>query len=504
MVWLNAATNAVAWERFVAGIKRLQEDRELGIEIVDDANAFPTQTTAVPELAVMRRGSRSRLWFRWYKMTGELGTAQWVQALARRQPGPLAIIGGGSSDRARDLARELKEQAANFAIPPLLLLTTATADQIDADQDLMKVYEQRSFRFCFTNRQMAEAMCDFVWSQDELRPDAEPIYLVLWADDPYSNDLFNRFRDVLFRGNYLERLQERQSLEMAVRDWSWLSSQLLAGALPPGLDFEGMRRRNFDPPPFWSAAIPYSLGTFSQPNFPETEAADKLLDERSRHPGQSRPLLIMPANPNPARRFLRALVRSSPMEAGQFIVVSGDAVDFNVLYRDRRLTWPIQDLPVPFLIFCHRDPVDAMAFQEDTPGGDTAAPDATGRSSTGTSDLLLYLDIVATLTSAAYEGDHLVQNADELRERLRKLQGKDGRPRFDDDGNQTSGTGEYIVCLFPVRAGPAGAGRVRPQANLQVWNGGLDAAGKRSWKLQHKMVVDYAQAPPVAVPGAQP
>lgn len=505
VVWLNAATNAVAWERFVAAIKRLQENQEFGLEIVDDANAFPTHTTVVPELAVTRKGSKGRLWFRWYKMTGELGTAPWVEALAKRTPAPLAIIGGGSSDRARDLAKELSDQRARFAMPPLFLITTATADQVDLDVDLMKVYDQRSFRFCFTNRQMAEAMADFVWSQDDLRPDAEPIYLIRWSDDPYSNDLFNRFRDTLFRGGYVERLQHKQAVQAATRDWAWLAGYLTVGGIPPGLDFEGLRRLDFEPPlPFWSVAIPYSLGTFNQPNFPETEAADKLLDELSRHPEQRRPLLIMPANPNPARRFLRALVRTAPVEAGQFVVATGDAIDFNVIYRDRRLTWPIQDLPVPFLFFCHRDPVDPIAFAEDQPGKETAAPDPTGRTSTGTHDLLLYVDIVETLAGVAFEGGTLVASADNLRARLRTLQGKDGRPRFDDDGNQTSGTGEYIVCLLPVRVGAAGATRVRPQAIVQVWNGSTDAGGKRTWRLQRKIVVDYSLAPPVATMGAQP
>src|SRR5258708_7868586 len=67
IVWLNAATNAVAWERFIAAIRRLQENPDFGLEIVDDRDAFPTHTTVVPEIAVTWKGNRSRLWFRWYK-----------------------------------------------------------------------------------------------------------------------------------------------------------------------------------------------------------------------------------------------------------------------------------------------------------------------------------------------------------------------------------------------------------------------------------------------------
>src|SRR5207244_1901898 len=102
VVWLNAATNAVAWERFVAAIRLLENDPDLALQVVDDANAFPSQTITVPELAVAVRGCPGRLWFRWYKLTGDLDSGRWVQALIERDPPPLAIIGGGSSDRARD------------------------------------------------------------------------------------------------------------------------------------------------------------------------------------------------------------------------------------------------------------------------------------------------------------------------------------------------------------------------------------------------------------------
>src|SRR5438094_528019 len=88
----------------------------------------------------------------------------WISvALALGTPPPLAIIGGGSSDRARDLARALNALHPVLPSPPLLLITTATADEVgsqdedNSEPDLMKVYPERSFRFCFTNRQMAEA-----------------------------------------------------------------------------------------------------------------------------------------------------------------------------------------------------------------------------------------------------------------------------------------------------------------------------------------------------------
>ena len=62
---------------------------------------------------------------------------------------------------------------------PLLLISQATADEVYRAADsypvgyvppkLIKLYD-RSFRFCFTNKQIAEAVTDYVFSDKELRP----------------------------------------------------------------------------------------------------------------------------------------------------------------------------------------------------------------------------------------------------------------------------------------------------------------------------------------------
>src|SRR5687767_4160721 len=68
IAWLNPATGSVPWERFVAAMRRLVIDRpDLKLEILPQSNPFPPRTTDVPEIAVSVRGSKSRLWFRWYK-----------------------------------------------------------------------------------------------------------------------------------------------------------------------------------------------------------------------------------------------------------------------------------------------------------------------------------------------------------------------------------------------------------------------------------------------------
>src|SRR5437867_2489345 len=128
VAWIHAATSGPSWERFVAGVHRAR--REWPELQVDDSRAFLDQTTAVPEVVLGVSGSSGRLRIRWYKLTSETPSAQWVRRLARRKPPPLTFIGGGSSDRAVDLALALSEQKTWPGPAPLLLITTATANTV--------------------------------------------------------------------------------------------------------------------------------------------------------------------------------------------------------------------------------------------------------------------------------------------------------------------------------------------------------------------------------------
>src|SRR5581483_2485383 len=125
--------------------------------------------------------------------------------LARRDPPPLAILGGNSTERATEQANRLREATASLeeARRPLLLLTFATADRVGPEKTpflqgppphedglpLVDIYPGRTFRFCFTNLQMSSAVTSFIWTQNELRPDAFPVYTAEWEDDAYSKDL---------------------------------------------------------------------------------------------------------------------------------------------------------------------------------------------------------------------------------------------------------------------------------------------------------------------------
>ncbi|MGE3806949.1 MAG: hypothetical protein AB7K24_19985 [Gemmataceae bacterium] len=495
VVFLNQATSTAAWERFVAALRSLHDDPDSGIEIVDEQQAFPSATTAVPEIAVRQRGRTGRVWFRWYKLTGDIDTAQWVQALMGRQPAPLAIIGGSTSDRARDLARDL-HSLGDQERAPLLLITTATADQVDLDYevvDLMSVYPGRSFRFCFTNQQMAEAVIDFLWTQPEVRPDVEPVYLVHWDDDPFSVDLKERFAAALSDERFSGWLQQRRRLRHIGREWSDLAARALTAGVAPGLCPDMCLAALAAQTPWWSVRVGHSIGGYARPNRAESAGAAKVMEGVAMHPNQRRPLLILPAGTQPTRRFLHALFRLSPDDAARFVVATGD-FDFNTIYRDRMVAWPIQDLPVDLVFFSHRNPVDPIGFVPSLP--DDAIPDLTSKSTTNTMDLLLYRDIAETVIHAAYQEGRLLDRADTLRKRLREARLPDGQPRFDESGNLRSGSGEFVVWLRPIRNRELNL----PRAGLQVWNRSTSPLGQRVWQRVpvdglDELIIDYVRQP---------
>jgi hypothetical protein len=450
IVWLYAATSATPWERFVTGakqaVKRLNERSGIPSVEVDDAGAFPRETATTPQFAIKLNGGK-RLVFRWYKLTSNSPTSQWVEALMQRRPAPLAIIGGSSSDLAIDLAKSLREQTDKHPeiSPPTMLLTAATAERsfssnnMDA-QFINEIHAGRTFRFCFTNRQMAEAVTDFIWWRPELVPDAGPVYVTMWRDDAYSLDLTDRFFDVL---------KKRQSSDV--------------GAI-----------ENLPIPEY----VDYSVGPFDQPNRWEEPVVRQLMETKlsEQNIDQKKPLLILPGASNqPMRRFLRGLMRTAPDAARQFVVATGDGLSFNAVYRDRNVLWPIQDLPFNLVLFCHRNPIDPSAgFQpEDSPSN--ANPNS-GSPTMGTEDLLLNHDIIEALTLAAQQGGSLPTDGDDLARRLKKARWQmdhivyegDYPLLFDDKGNRTGGTGEHVVWIQPQVEG----GRVQAKSKIAVFTPG--------------------------------
>src|SRR5262245_14353515 len=188
IAWIAPATSGDAWERLVAALSQLQQ---LGAKIPAGAHlhveldkAFLDLTADVPEIALRLGGSQApRLWVRWYKLSGDNDSRQWIANLQERGTAPLAIVGGDTSDRALALAQALKDAEPVWKGPaPLLLITTATADRyFPGDRDanlmaheewpkLMGVYPGRSFRFAFTNKRMVQTVLDFVRQTPQVWP----------------------------------------------------------------------------------------------------------------------------------------------------------------------------------------------------------------------------------------------------------------------------------------------------------------------------------------------
>ncbi len=521
IAWIHAATSGAQWERFVAGVHRARHDwpTDRPRLQVDDSRAFLDQTTAVPEVVLGVEGSDAKLRIRWYKLTSEADSGRWVQRLAGRDSPPLAFIGGGTTDRALELARALADARGGWRGPdPLLLITTATANSVLVDPaagepppgpasltgetPLMDVYPQRSFRFCFTNRQMAEAVVDFLWSQPDLRPYGDPrpalaavpqaaadpwgavalaavqagecapeAAAVEWDDDPYSIDLSNQFRRAFHRPG-----------------------------LPPVL----VRLR-------WG--IPFSVGDFYRTNAWEAYAARELLRELRADPQQRR-VLVLPGSVAPARRVLRAITGAMPLAGQQLVAISGDSINVNTVYRDADFAWSIRAVPVPLVFFTHQNPV---AWDVDPDAGPSAAPgtaaDDPGRllPPTATDDVLLPAELVRMLAESAYQFDgtasagaaappDLLDNANELAARLRGR-----RPAFfDATGDRRGGRGEFVVVLRPVISGSGSSAQVLSAATLDVWTRDESAAGPAAppaaraaaWKwVKGLRVPDHARSP---------
>lgn len=478
IAWIAPATSNEAWERLVAALRQVAKDYK-GLEegqalILDTSQAFLAITAGVPEVYLRQGISGSpRLLIRWYKVSSEIDAQEWVRRLSRRYPPPLAVIGGDTSDRALTLARALEEHRDQWqGIPPLLLITTATADryvpggQVTADltQDswpkLVEVYLGRTFRFSFTNTRMAEAVLEFVRQHPEIwlqrgkeiallagavaappwpalalltaTPLGRPpfLYTLAWMDDRYSLDLADRFSKV-FR-------------EKFPQGWANVDNDYVL----------------------------YGTGDFYQPNPREALAVGLFLAKNFRFQDQPQ-LLALPTAAQRARRVLRTLCRQAPDEVRHLVVISGDSINFNNVFRDRDLAWNVQDLPVPLIFFSHRDPVATKA------GFDPEVAAEGQGLTTATHDLLLNMDIVEALLPAAWTTTGLVSNADQLALGLKETRWGRGRvlpgpsaegwdeaiPLFDGEGNRHPGTGERVVWLRPVTDN----GRTEPRATLSVW-----------------------------------
>src|SRR5262249_6608319 len=147
---------------------------------------------------------------------------------------------------------------------------------------------------------------------------------------------------------------------------------------------------------------------------------------------ERRRLLILPTEMAPGHRFLKGLCDAAPAASRNLVVLTGDSIGFNDVYRDRDTSWNAQDLPVQLIFFAHRNPTRGWKPKERLYGH---AKDG------------LSLEIVTTLVKAAYGQDSgqgpgpLVASSTELRERL--------NPYFHAEGERKEGTGERVCWLKP-------------------------------------------------------
>lgn len=464
IAWIAPATSGENWERLVKAVRILSERwvATHGGEplLVDTERAFLPLTADVPEIG-LRFPKSGTLWIRWYKLSGGNDSAHWLGGLVRRGTPPLAVVGGDTSDRALRLAENLQRVRDSWSgAAPLFLITTATAErylppgrpdlELQADEwpRLMAVYPGRTFRFAFTNTRMVETVLNFA-ERPKLWPDrpkdakSPPFFLftLTWLDDGYSKDLANAFQKL-----YANLVHEKYGNDATV---------------PADEDF-----------------IHYSTGDYFQPNPREEMAVGLFLANSARRDHQPQ-LLVLPTGAQRARRFLRTLCRRAPGELRDLVVASGDSISFNNLYRDRDLAWNVQDVPVPLVVFSHRNPIDpAAGFGAKQPGGDDV-------DTTSTQDLLLFRDIVEAVVLSAFRDGVLLDNADAVLDRLRTMMWHatnvvpgpeaSGAVRFfDAEGNRTAGTGEHVVWLRPKFEGD----RVLPEATLGVY--GLELQRDRS------------------------
>jgi hypothetical protein len=479
VAWLAPATSDEAWERLVAGVRYLiqQWPKQFPNSPPLAANferAFLDPTADIPEVGLYFEGHKQAvLWLRWYKLSSEIGSKDWVPKLAARKPPPLAILGGDTSDRAVHQGRLLNDHLADWqGKPPLFLITTATADRHYRSENrpkVIEVYKNRSFRFSFTNSRMAEAVMEFVQEHPEvwLTMKREPafvtalvgdgtslgglqflaaggyfhtyhLYAPAWADDIYSLDLADRFID-----EFLERFN---------------------------------RDRN-NPASVQNDIIAYGVGDYYSPNPREARFAQQFLANVGTFRDHNQ-MLVLPTTSQRARRFLRMLCSMAPMDLRNLLVMSGDAINFNNIYRDRDLAWNILDLPVPLVFFSHRNPINqAAGFGQKMENY---------VSTTGTQDLLLYADILNSLLQAAFQNQTLTADADVLKQRLQLTRWDKGRifnpgfaaaptdstDLFTPEGERRNMTGEHVVWLKPEFSG----NRVEPRAVITVWR-----IGPKGW-----------------------
>jgi hypothetical protein len=507
IAFIEPATSTDDWGRLITAVQLLEHNwtkvnPTLPSLKVSLDGAFPPLSAAVPEIVFSFGNTGSKLRLRWYKISGEHDAPSWVQKLHDRNPQPLAVIGGATSDRAIKLAyalRNIYDGRAPKVEPnmsaPVYVITTATAEDTRSKKPVMGVYKNRTFRFSFTNQTMVESLLQFVdrrqitlergWARNLwVHKGADAEMLTAAAAGTLGSPRLQPYTMYAFSW-----LDERYSLDMADSFQRHFKSRYPLGEFHP------------------AAPITSGIGGFNQPAPEEQITVDTFLA----HPTKPHSFLALPTQTVRMRRFLINLRQRSEQAARNLVVLNGDAISFHTIYRDRDVMWNILDLPYSLVFFSHRNPVDASAgFREEKDLANHKNGAFPPASTSGTHDLLLYQDIFEALLYAIHDGSNLLCDPQAVRTRLRStswrydskgleqprvgntlIHTNNGKSRllFDPDGDRQRHTGEHIVWLKPNFTGDI----VDLRSKLSVWTIGSDE-NSRLWHLVNDIDVSYNQA----------
>jgi hypothetical protein len=507
---IEPATSIDEWGRLVTALQLMEMDwpkinPDLPALKINLDDAFPPLTAEVPEVVFsFANNPGQKLRLRWYKITGEHHAKAWVAKLRERPRQPLAIVGGGTTERATKLAKTLKKTYGDDPAQPtpVLIFTTATSENATFKESLIRVYPERTFRFSFTNQKMVESLLKFV--ERRQFPDEDRAWAQnLWAHKPAdAPTLANAVASMAGAGEFWQTwgvLHNYPYLQpYAMHAVTWVDERYSQDMTE--LFEQQFLERNPQGEFFHETQIRYGVGGFNQPSPQEQDAVNIFLARPT--PVTPHSYLVLPTQTVRMRRFLINLRQRSQADARNLVILNGDAISFHSVYRDRDVAWNILDLPYSLVFFAHRNPIDHAAgftwTQDDRREDARTFPQ---RSTTGTHDVLLYRDIFEALLYAASDRGNLLSDPRLVRKRLQatcwyhpppeKLGQENARVcnsevhtlagaqrLFDADGNRQSHTGEHVVWVKPNFTQE----RVDLTAKISVWFM-QPAAGGGSWQL---------------------
>lgn len=319
------STSVSAWPDFVEAIKLAAKERDLEVQCDEAGHACTVMTSPLP------------VRFQWYPAIGSYEIQQSVrEACQKRQP-PIAVVGANNTLMTEALGGAIRD-CDQEGQSPLLLMTTATADE------LINLVPDRTFRFGFSNRYQAEAVVARLARMIEESPNpmdrSRPVRAVLVQveDNPFSLDLARDFEEVL-------------------------SADLGATFIDPPKSF-APRSDSTGTAHGWS--LDTATGGTEEPSPAEIRLAKAMLDTLLENP-EARPVIVLPAGGDLFGRLGRAwtaevrrrsLTEDQKTFLSRLVFLSGDSLDYFDFAEAKRGQVPPLSTPGPVIFFCHGNPTD--------------------------------------------------------------------------------------------------------------------------------------------------